>query len=165
VAAPCAVSGVIKEVRAPNTRTVEFVLAQPYAALLTVLAHPALAVAKYSTAADGSGRFVGSGPYRIVDASIGRLALEAAPGYWGGQPKAERIVFLDVSADDQPSPSSTRDRWTSGCPRPRRDAPSGRCRLPDFASDTSHSRPRRSPSPGSRFAKPSRRRSIRPFSR
>jgi peptide/nickel transport system substrate-binding protein len=95
------IPGVIKEVRAPNTRTVEFVLLQPYAALLTVLAHPALAVAKYSTAADGSGRFVGSGPYRIVDASVGRLALEAAPGYWGGPPKAERIVFLDVSADDQ----------------------------------------------------------------
>jgi len=95
------IPGVVKEVRAPNTRTVEFVLIQPYAALLTVLAHPALAVAKYSTAADGSGRFIGSGPYRIVDASIGRLALEAAPGYWGGAPRAERIVFLDVSADDQ----------------------------------------------------------------
>src|SRR5215470_8218458 len=95
------IPGVVKEVRAPNTRTVEFVLAQPYAALLTVLAHPALAVAKYSTAADGSGRFIGSGPYRVVDASIGRLALEAAPGYWGGPPRAERIVFLDVNADDQ----------------------------------------------------------------
>src|SRR2546422_67964 len=57
--------GVMKEVRAPNARTVEIVLAQPYAALLTVLAHPGLAVAKYSTTADGAGRFVGTGPYRV----------------------------------------------------------------------------------------------------
>jgi peptide/nickel transport system substrate-binding protein len=93
--------GVVKEVRAPNARTVEIVLVQPYAALLTVLAHPSLAVAKYSTATDGTGRFVGSGPYRVVDASSGRLALEATPGHWAGQPKSERLVFLDVSADDQ----------------------------------------------------------------
>jgi peptide/nickel transport system substrate-binding protein len=92
--------GVIKEVRAPNPKTVEIVLVQPYAALLTVLAHPGLAVAKYSTAADGATRIVGSGPYRIVDQSSGRLALEATPGYWGGPPKSERLVFLDVSADD-----------------------------------------------------------------
>src|SRR6266498_2825089 len=32
--------GVVKEVRAPNARTVEIALVQPYAALLTVLAHP-----------------------------------------------------------------------------------------------------------------------------
>lgn len=114
--------GVIKEVRAPNARTIEFVLVQPYAALLTVLAHPALAVAKYSTAADGSGRFVGSGPYRIVDASVGRLALEAAPGYWAGPPKTERIVFLDVSTDDQAESeldARSLDIWLPATP-PRR---------------------------------------------
>src|SRR5437867_3144529 len=74
--------GVVKEVRAPNARTVEIALVQPYAALLTVLAHPGLAVAKYSAAADGGGRFVGTGPYRVVDSSSGRLALEAMPGHW-----------------------------------------------------------------------------------
>ena len=114
--------GVIKEVRAPNIRTVEFVLVQPYAALLTVLAHPALAVAKYSTGADGTGRFVGSGAYRVVDASVGRLALEAAPGYWGGPPKAERLVFLDVSADDQAESeldARSLDLWLPASP-PRR---------------------------------------------
>ena len=93
--------GVVKEVRAPNARTVEIVLVQPYAALLTVLAHPGLGIAKPSAAADGAGRLVGTGPYRVVDASVGRLALEAMAGYWGGPPKSERLVFLDVSADDQ----------------------------------------------------------------
>jgi len=36
--------GVVKEVRAPNSRTVEIALVQPYAPILTVLAHPALAI-------------------------------------------------------------------------------------------------------------------------
>jgi peptide/nickel transport system substrate-binding protein len=87
--------GVVKEVRAPDARTVQFVLLQPYAPLLTVLAHPGLGVARVS-----GDRFVGSGPYRVVDASAGRVALEAVPGYWGGPSRTERIVFLEVSGDD-----------------------------------------------------------------
>src|SRR5256712_3977111 len=113
--------GVVKEVRAPNARTVEIALVQPYAALLTVLAHPGLAVAKYSAAADGGGRFVGTGPYRVVDSSVGRLALEAMPGYWAGQPRSERLVLLDVSpADHAGSELDARslDIWfPSGPPR------------------------------------------------
>ncbi len=70
-------------------------------ALVTVLAHPGLAIAKHSVAADGAGRLIGTGPYRVVDASTGRLALEAMPGHWAGPAKSERLVFLDVSADDQ----------------------------------------------------------------
>src|SRR5437870_10236099 len=93
--------GVVRAVRALNARTVEIVLVQPYAPLLTVLAHPGLAIAKPSQAADAPGRLIGTGPYRVVDGSVGRLALEAMPGYWAGMPKSERLVFLDVSADDQ----------------------------------------------------------------
>src|SRR5213594_3252893 len=114
--------GVIKEVRAPNARTVEIVLVQPYAPLVTVLAHPGLAIAKPSTAPEGGGRLIGTGPYRVVDASAGRLALEAMPGYWGGAPKSERLVFLDVSADDQAESeldSRSLDIWFPAGP-PRR---------------------------------------------
>ncbi|OGL11468.1 MAG: hypothetical protein A3I17_08935 [Candidatus Rokubacteria bacterium RIFCSPLOWO2_02_FULL_72_37] len=92
--------GVVKEVRALDPRTLQVVLVQPYAPLLTVLAHPGLAVARAVAGAEGV-RFVGSGPYRVVDASVGRLALEAAPGAWGGPPRAERLVFLDVGTDEQ----------------------------------------------------------------
>jgi peptide/nickel transport system substrate-binding protein len=92
--------GVIKEVRATDARTVQFVLTQPYAPLLTVLAHPGLAVARATTGSDGATRLVGSGPYRVVDASLGRIAVEAAPGYWGGPPRTERIVFLEVVTDE-----------------------------------------------------------------
>jgi peptide/nickel transport system substrate-binding protein len=92
------VPGVIKEVRAPNPRTVEFVLAQPYAPLLTVLAHPALGIVRRG--GDGASRFMGSGPFRVVDASQGRMALEAVPGHWAGPTRAERIVFLEIGNDD-----------------------------------------------------------------
>ena len=114
--------GVVKEVRAPNARTVDIVLVQPYAPLLTVLAHPGLAIAKPSTAPEGGGRLIGTGPYRIVDSSPGRLALEAMPGYWGGPPRSERLVFLDVSADDQAESeldSRSLDIWFPAGP-PRR---------------------------------------------
>jgi peptide/nickel transport system substrate-binding protein len=92
--------GVIKDVRALDARTVVFVLTQPYAPLLTVLAHPGLAVVRVPGGSDGAGRFVGSGPYRIVDVAPGRIAVEAQPGYWGGPPRMERIVFLEVATDD-----------------------------------------------------------------
>jgi len=92
--------GVIKEVTAPTSRTVRIVLLQPYAPLLTVLAHPALSVARAVPASDGTVRYVGSGPYRVVDASSGRLALEAMPVHWSGGPRAERLVFLEVGSDD-----------------------------------------------------------------
>jgi peptide/nickel transport system substrate-binding protein len=92
--------GVIKDVRALDARTVVFVLTQPYAPLLTVLAHPGLAVVRVPSGADGAARFVGSGPYRIVDVAPGRIAVEAQPGYWGGPPRMERIVFLEVATDD-----------------------------------------------------------------
>jgi peptide/nickel transport system substrate-binding protein len=92
--------GVIKEVRALDVRTVQFTLVQPYAPLLTVLAHPALAVVRASAGSDGTNRLIGSGPYRVVDAAAGRIAVEAVQGYWGGPPRMERIVFLEVATDE-----------------------------------------------------------------
>src|SRR5947199_4283136 len=50
--------GVVKEVRAADARTVQFVLVQPYAALQTVLAQPGFGSARQVTAADRSDRFI-----------------------------------------------------------------------------------------------------------
>src|SRR6266850_2417511 len=116
------VPGVVKELRTPSPRTLQIILSQPYSPLLTVLAHPGLAVAKLSTAPDGAGRLVGTGPYRIVDASGGRLALEAISGHWAGHPRSERLVFLEVSTDDQAESeidSRSLDIWFPAGP-PRR---------------------------------------------
>lgn len=94
------VPGVIKDVRAADRHTVHLVLVQPYAALLTVLAHPAMSVARLGPPVDGITRLVGTGAYRVVDTSPGRMALEAVSTHWAGPPRTERIVFLEVSSDD-----------------------------------------------------------------
>ncbi len=94
------VPGVIKEVRAADRSTVNIVLVQPYAALLTVLAHPAMSIARLGGPVEGVTRLVGSGPYRVVDISPGRMALEAVSGHWSGAPRSERMVFLDVANDE-----------------------------------------------------------------
>jgi len=92
--------GVVREVRATDARTVQFVLAQPYAPLVTVLAHPGFGVARAVPGADGGVRLVGSGPYRPVESSPGRLVLEAVAGHWNGTPRADRLVVLEVGTDD-----------------------------------------------------------------
>ena len=80
--------GIVREVRASDVRTLHSVLVQPYAPLLTILAHPGLSIARTTTAADGTTRLTGTGPYRVVDASQGRMALEAVAGHWAGPPRA-----------------------------------------------------------------------------
>jgi peptide/nickel transport system substrate-binding protein len=110
--------GVVKEVRAPDARTIQIVLVQPYAPLLTALAHPALGLARGSDPA----RPIGTGPYRVVDATAGRLALEAVPGHWAGPQKSERLVLLDVATDDEAEAeldAKTLDIWFPAAP-PRR---------------------------------------------
>jgi peptide/nickel transport system substrate-binding protein len=114
--------GVVREVRAPDPRTVQIVLVQPYAPLVAVLAHPGLGIVRSVTGGDGTARLIGTGAYRVVDASSGRLALEAAPGYWAVPPKSERLVFLEVGGDDQAEAeldSRTLDVWFPPGP-PRR---------------------------------------------
>ncbi len=116
------VPGVVREVRAADSHTVQFVLVQPYAPLLTVLAHPGLGVVRSVTGSDGAARLIGTGPYRVVDTSEGRLALEAVPDYWAGPPRSDRLVILDIVTDDQAEAdldAGTLDVWFSAGP-PRR---------------------------------------------
>lgn len=116
------VPGVVREIRAADSRTVEFVLTQPYAALLTVLAHPGFSVVRQVTANDGSVRLVGTGPFRVAEETPGRLALDAVSGHWSGVSRTERLVFLEVSSDDHAEAELDArglDIWFPGGP-PRR---------------------------------------------
>lgn len=117
------VPGVVKNVRPADARTLQFVLVRPYAPLLTVLAHPGFGIAKVSTASDGSPVYVGTGPYRIAEATPGRLVLEAVTGHWSGGARAERLVFLEVGSDDHAEAemnARTLDVWFPAGP-PRRN--------------------------------------------
>lgn len=118
------VPGVVKEIRAPDPNTLRIGLAQPYAPLLTVLAHPGFGIARRITGTDGTARVVGSGPYRIVDASAGRLALEATAGHWSGAVRSERVVILEVAGDEQAEAeldSGSLDVWFPAAPPRRAD--------------------------------------------
>lgn len=124
------VPGVVKEVRAVDARTVQFVLVQPYAVLLTVLAHPGFGVVKVTTGPDGAPRLVGTGPYRIAEIAPGRIALEAEPGHWTRVPRSERLIVLDVGSDERAEAdlaAQNLDVWFPGNP-PRR--PEGALSIP-----------------------------------
>jgi peptide/nickel transport system substrate-binding protein len=91
--------GVVRSVRAVDARTLTITLSQPYAPLVTVLAHPGFSVVRALTAADGTRTLLGTGPYRVVDRSPGRLALEAVP-HWSGAARSERLLFLEVGSEE-----------------------------------------------------------------
>ncbi len=86
--------GVIKDIRAVDQRTVQISLVLPYAPLLTALAHPAFAIV---LPGGGGQRWQGTGPFSLAEAGSGRLVLDANPGYWGGAPRASRVVMSDAS--------------------------------------------------------------------
>src|SRR5687768_16123532 len=78
------VPGVIKEIRVPDWRTVQIALVQPYAPLLTVLAHPSLSIVLPSRPGEGKAPFQGTGPFAIVEAAPERIVLDATPAHWAG---------------------------------------------------------------------------------
>ena len=88
--------GVIKEVKAADARTIQISLLLPYAPLPAVLAHPAFSVVLASSAGQ---RWVGTGPFALVEASPGRVVLDAHPGHWSGPPRSTRLIFLETGDD------------------------------------------------------------------
>ena len=88
--------GVIKEIRALDTRTVQIGLLLPYAPLPAVLAHPAFSIVLASRLGQ---RLVGTGPFVLAEAGAGRVVLDANAGYWAGSPRSTRLVFLETGED------------------------------------------------------------------
>ena len=89
--------GVIKQIRAVDSRTVQIGLLLPYAPLPAVLAHPAFSI----VLAGSPGRFIGTGPFALTEASQGRIVLDANPAYWSGTPRSTRLVFVDTGEDER----------------------------------------------------------------
>ena len=88
--------GVIREVRARDSRTVEIVLSQPYAPLLTVLAHPVFSIVLPAASGEGGNRWQGTGPFGIAEMVPGRIVLETKTTFWGRQPRLARLVFVET---------------------------------------------------------------------
>jgi peptide/nickel transport system substrate-binding protein len=89
--------GVVREVRAPDARTVQLALFLPYAPLPAVLAHPAFSIVLRA----GATRWVGTGPFAVAEIGAGRVVLEARPGHWAGSPRVSRMVVVPVADDAQ----------------------------------------------------------------
>jgi peptide/nickel transport system substrate-binding protein len=113
--------GVVKAVRSPDARTFQIVLAQPYAPLLTILAHPGFGVVKISPGFDGSARLSGTGPYRIAEVQPGRVVLESVDST---PSRAEHLVFVEVATESQAEAdlaAGTLDVWLPANPPQRFD--------------------------------------------
>jgi peptide/nickel transport system substrate-binding protein len=68
-------------------------LEQPAAALLATLSQPFFAMQSPQALAADDPRPVGTGPFRVAEVTPGAVTLLANPEYWGGAPRAERVVF------------------------------------------------------------------------
>jgi peptide/nickel transport system substrate-binding protein len=85
--------GVVKALRAPAPYTFQIVLLQPYAPLLTVLAHPGFGVSRVVTTAEGATRLIGTGPYRVTEQAAGRIVLDPV-----AEGRGERLVIVEAVA-------------------------------------------------------------------
>jgi peptide/nickel transport system substrate-binding protein len=93
--------GVVKEIRAKDPRTVEISLMQPYAPLLTVLAHPAFSIVLPAGTGGGDSRWQGTGPFSVTEMGTGRIVLDGKRGHWGGGPRLGRIVCVEAANESQ----------------------------------------------------------------
>ncbi len=91
--------GVVKAVSAPTPYVFQVTLTQPYAPLITVLAHPGFGVVRVVPGVDGALELVGSGPFRVVERGPGRLSLEAVRPVAGD--RVHRLVFSEVVSEEQ----------------------------------------------------------------
>lgn len=94
----------IKEVKAVDDQTVQFILHYPYAPLLSVLAGAEGAILS-PKAIDQYGKDLskhptGTGPYKFESWTPGQeVVLVKNENYWGGQPKLDKVVFKTVPED------------------------------------------------------------------
>lgn len=91
----------IKEIQAPDARTITFTTNEPFGAFLATLAHSSAAVVS-PTAADKLGKDfgknpVGTGAYKFVDWKKDEaLTIERFDGYWGTKALTKRIVYKPI---------------------------------------------------------------------
>jgi ABC-type transport system substrate-binding protein len=80
---------------------VTIALDRPDAALLSTLSQPFFTLQSPKRLADPlAEKAVGTGPFRLVSARPGEIALEANPDHWGGAPRLKQLVFRRLADED-----------------------------------------------------------------
>jgi peptide/nickel transport system substrate-binding protein len=91
------VYGSVKEITAPDSRTVIFHLKEPNATLLWNLSDGAIGIVPYGSGKDFGQKPVGTGPFRFVSAvQDSEVVIERNDKYWGDLPKLQRVRFAVV---------------------------------------------------------------------
>ncbi len=88
--------GPLARVEAVEPLVVDFVMHEPYGAMLVNLTSYMGILPSGSTPEAMNRRLVGTGPFRVVERSTDQVVLEAFPEAWEGEPPLERIVVRQV---------------------------------------------------------------------
>lgn len=86
----------LEDVRAVDPATVDFVMREPFGAMLVNL------TSYMGIVPDGTGpeafqdRPVGTGPFRLVERQPERIVFEAFEEHWRGRPALDRLVFREI---------------------------------------------------------------------
>ncbi|MEE8278570.1 MAG: ABC transporter substrate-binding protein [Thermoanaerobaculia bacterium] len=86
----------LARVEAINPTTVDFVMSEPYGALLVNLTSYLGIVPAGSEPEDFNRRPVGTGPFRLVERQPDKFVFEAFDDYWQGRPNLDRLVLRVV---------------------------------------------------------------------
>ena len=96
--------GNVKAIEAMDEGTVRFVLKEPRASFLVVMAAAAASMvspaAMMKAGVDFASAPVGTGPFRYTSWTKGQaVVLEKFPDYWKGAPKIDRVVYRPIVED------------------------------------------------------------------
>ncbi len=86
----------LERVEQVDELTVDFVLSEPYGAMLGNLT-PFMGIVPAGSDAESLNRHpIGTGPFRMVERREDQVVVEAFDGYFRGRPKLDRVVLRDV---------------------------------------------------------------------
>jgi peptide/nickel transport system substrate-binding protein len=86
----------LQQVEAIDDLTVDFLLSEPWGALLGNVTCFVGILPEGALPEDFNRNPIGSGPYRLIERLPDRLTFEAFEHYWGSQPKIERVILREV---------------------------------------------------------------------
>ncbi len=86
----------LESVEAVDDLTVDFVMSQPYGAMLGNLTPYVGIVPDGSDPEEYNRAPIGTGPFRVVERQPDRVVVEAFDDYWDGRPRLDRVIYRDI---------------------------------------------------------------------